>query len=65
MTDGTITLGMMHYVYLVMTLIIIVILLMKKEIVLPCILGIFLMGLAASGSVVNAIQVLYNALVSA
>jgi hypothetical protein len=56
---------MMHYVYLVMTLIIIAILLMKKEIVLPCILGIFLMGLAASGNVVSAVQVLYNALVSA
>ena len=65
MPDGTITLGMMHYVYLVMTLIIIVILLMKKEIVLPCILGIFLMGLAASGNVVHAVQALYNALVSA
>ena len=65
MSDGTITLGVMHYVYLVMTLIIIAILLMKKEIVLPCILGIFLMGLAASGNVVTAVQVLYNALVSA
>lgn len=60
-----VTLGLMHYVYLVMTVIILIILLMKKEIVLPCILGIFLMGLSASGNVVTAIQVLYNALVSA
>jgi hypothetical protein len=60
-----VTLGLMHYVYLIMTLLILTILLMKKEIVLPCILGILLMGLAASGSVVTAVQVLYNALVSA
>ncbi len=63
--DTAVTLGLLHYVYLIMTVLIIAILLMKKEIVLPCIIGIFLMGLAASGgNVVSAIQVLYNSLVS-
>ena len=59
------TLGLMHYVYLIMTLFIIVILLMKKEIVLPCIIGMFLMGLAATGNIVKAVQVLYNSVVNA
>ncbi len=58
-------LGLLHYVYLIMTLFIIVILLMKKEIVLPCIIGMFLMGLAATGNVVKAVQVLYNSVVNA
>ncbi len=59
------TLGLMHYVYLIMTLFIIVILLMKKEIVLPCIIGMLLMGLAATGNIVKAVQVLYNAVLNA
>lgn len=59
------SLGLLHYVYLIMTLLIIVILLMKKEIVLPCIIGMFLMGLAATGNIVKAVQVLYNSVVNA
>ncbi len=62
--DTAVSLGLVHYVYLIMTVLIITILLFKKEIVLPCIIGIFLMGLAATGNVAAAIQVLYNALVS-
>jgi hypothetical protein len=60
-----ITLGLLHYVYIVMTIIIIVALLLKKEIVLPCVVGIFLMGLAFSGgNPIKATQVLYNSFVA-
>ncbi len=60
-----ITLGALHYVYIIMTVIIIAVLLLKKEIVLPCIIGVFLMGLVSSGgNVISAIQVMYNSLVS-
>lgn len=59
-----ITLGLLHYVYLAMVVFIIVALLFKKEIVLPCIIGIFLMGLAFSRNVITAIQILYNSIVT-
>ncbi len=59
------TIGTLHLVYLVMTLLIITALLFKKEIVLPSVFGIFLMGLFATGHPIKAVQVLYNALVVA
>ncbi|MDD2458074.1 MAG: hypothetical protein PHQ83_06185, partial [Eubacteriales bacterium] len=59
------TIGTLHLVYLVMTLLIITALLFKKEIVLPSVVGIFLMGLFYTGHPIKAIQVLYNALVVA
>lgn len=58
-----ITLGTLHFVYILMTILIIVALLFKKEIVLPSVLGIFLMGLAFSGNIIKTIQIMYNALV--
>ena len=60
-----VTLGLQHYVYIIMTIIIIIALLMKKEIVLPCVIGIFAMGLVSSGgNPIKAIQIMYNSLVA-
>lgn len=47
-----------------MTVLIIAVLLFKKEIVLPCVLGIFLMGFASSGNIIKTIQIMYNSLLS-
>lgn len=58
-----ITLGTLHFVYILMTILIIVVLLFKKEIVLPSILGIFLMGLVYSGNLIKTVQIIYNSLV--
>ncbi len=58
-----VAIGTLHVVYLAMTLLIITALLFKKEIVLPSVIGIFLMGLLFSGNPIKAVQVLYNALV--
>lgn len=57
--------SLLHIFYLVMVAFIIVTLLFKKEIVLPCIIGIFVMGLIFYGNVIKAIQVLYNAVLYA
>lgn len=60
-----VTLGLLHYVYIIMTVLIIIALLMKKEIVLPCVIGIFLMGLVFSGgNPITSIQIMYNSLVA-
>lgn len=55
----------MHYFYIVMVVVILAILLMKKDIVIPCIIGIFAMGLIFSGSFITAIQTIYNAMIFA
>lgn len=65
-----VTLGVLHVVYLVMVVLIISILLMKKEIVLPCIIGMFIMGIVGTAGgflekVVGGVQVLYNSIVNA
>lgn len=55
----------MHYFYIVMVVVILAILLMKRDIVIPCIIGIFAMGFIFSGSFITAIQTIYNAMIFA
>ncbi|MGE4276883.1 MAG: hypothetical protein AB7E30_06860 [Lawsonibacter sp.] len=55
---------LVHYVYIIMTIVIIATLLLKKEIVLPCIIGILMMGFVSSGSIINTVQIMYNSLVA-
>lgn len=55
----------MHYLYIIMVVAILTIMLMKKDIVIPCVIGIFAMGLVYSGSPVFAVQTIYNALIFA
>jgi len=55
----------MHYLYIVMVFIILAILLMKKDIVIPCIIGIFAMGYLYSGNIIFAVQTIYNTIIYA
>lgn len=59
-----INLGILHYIYIIMTIVIIATLLRKKEIVFACVIGILLLGLATTGNLLKAIQILYNSLVA-
>ncbi|MCX7711318.1 MAG: hypothetical protein N2484_15875 [Clostridia bacterium] len=58
-------LGLLHYIYIAMVITILVIMALKKDIVLPCIAGLFIMGVASSGSVLKGVQVIYNSLIAA
>lgn len=58
------SLGMLHYIYIAMVVVIIVTMALKKDTVLPCIIGLFMIGFASSGSVVTAIQVIFNSLIA-
>lgn len=58
-------LGILHYIYLSMILVIILSMSFKMDTVLPCIIGLFLMGLASSGSLIAAVQVIFNAMIAA
>ena len=59
-----VTLSAVHYVYIIMTIVIIVTLMLKKEIVLPCIVGTFLIGLFYSHNLLKSIQIMYNSVVT-
>ncbi|MDD3416486.1 MAG: hypothetical protein PHY47_21190 [Lachnospiraceae bacterium] len=59
-----VTLSAIHYVYIIMTILILAALLCKKEIVIPCIIGVLLIGFTYSGSILKSIQILNNALVA-
>lgn len=58
------SLGMLHYIYIIMVLIIIITMGFKKDTVLPCIVGLFIIGFASSGSIVKAMQVIFNSLIA-
>ena len=57
-------LGLLHYIYIVMVLVVLVTIVFKKDIVLPCIIGLFVMGYASSGSLLKGVQVIYNSLIA-
>lgn len=54
-----------HYIYIFFVILIFITLLLKKDIVIPCIIGIFAIGLSYSGNVIFAIQTIYNTLLYA
>ncbi|MDR3052287.1 MAG: hypothetical protein LBU48_00295 [Coriobacteriales bacterium] len=54
---------LVHWLYLGVALLVMVALILRKEIVLPCILGIFLIGLAYTQNVISAVSILYNSVV--
>ncbi|MDF2591485.1 MAG: hypothetical protein K0S75_951 [Clostridia bacterium] len=59
------SLGILHYIYIIMVFVIILTMAYRKDTVLPCIVGLFVIGLASSGSVLTAVQVIFNAIIAA
>jgi len=58
-----VNLGTIHYVYIIIILIIIVIIALKKDVILPCILGIGVIGYIFTGNILSAVQIIYKAVV--
>jgi hypothetical protein len=44
-------------------MLIIIVMLLKKDVILPCILGIFFVGFIYSGNIISAVQIIYKAVV--
>ncbi|AJA49340.1 hypothetical protein CPAST_c32740 [Clostridium pasteurianum DSM 525 = ATCC 6013] len=59
-----IQLSLIHYVYLGVIIAIITIMCFKKDVVLPCIIGLFLVGFIYSGSIMKSIQIIYRAILT-
>lgn len=53
----------LHIIYFIIVLLVIITMGFRKETVLPCILGIFVIGAMYYGSLVKGVQVVYNALI--
>ena len=58
-----VTLTSLHIAYIVITVAVLAALLLKKEIVLPCALGILIIGYLYKGSLIGAVQTLKNAII--
>jgi len=58
-----VNLGTIHYVYMIIIIIIIIIITLKKDVILPCILGIGIIGYIFTGNILEAMQIIYKALV--
>ncbi|NTW72009.1 MAG: hypothetical protein HGA49_07205 [Eubacteriaceae bacterium] len=54
----------LHFAYFLIMLVIIVTMGFRKDTVLPCILGIFIIGYMYSGSIVKGVQVVFNSLIT-
>lgn len=54
----------LHIAYLIITILILIALLFKKEIVIPCIIGVLIMGYIYSGSIIKSIQILNNSIIN-
>lgn len=60
-----ITLAPLHYIYLIFILVIIFAMVKKKDITLICILGIFILGIAGTGSISKSTMGVFNSFVYA
>lgn len=60
-----ITLTALHFVYLLMVIIVIITMALRRDTVLPCIIGLFVIGYTFSGKLVTTIQIMFNALIAA
>lgn len=58
-------LTLVHWVYLLFLMLVIVAMIFRRDVVLPCIVGIFVIGLLYQGTVIKSAQVVFRALVNA
>lgn len=55
----------LHFIYLAVIVAVIVLMIMKHDVVAPCILGIFVIGIGFSGSVIGGAQAVFNSMLYA
>lgn len=56
---------LIHWVYVVMTLIILTVMVLRKDTIIPCILGIFIIGLIAKKNVIGATKGVFDSFIVA
>jgi hypothetical protein len=58
-------LTLLHWIYSIMVILILVVMIARRDTIIPCISGIFLIGLAAKGSVIDGTRAIFDSLVVA
>lgn len=58
-----VTLSLLHYIYVIFILLILITMCSKKDITLPCLLGIFLIGIVKFRNFISSIEILYRAII--
>lgn len=58
-------LNALHWIYVVTVLVVLAVMVMRRDTLLPCIAGLVIFGFVAKGSLIGAVQTVYNALVAA
>lgn len=61
----SVTLGFAHWLFLFWVLVVIVVMALRKDPLIPCILGLFSVGWVMKNSLVGAISTVFNALIVA
>lgn len=61
----TVELNVLHYIYMIFTLLILVVMVRKRDTSLVCIAGIFLLALVATGSLASGIMTVFNSFIFA
>jgi hypothetical protein len=54
-----------HWIYLTILLVVLVAMILKRDVVLPCIVGIFILGTVFHGSIIAGVQTVFRALLTA
>ena len=56
----------LHYIYLIVIIVVIALMIMKHDVVVPCIVGLFVLGFCYSGfSVIGGAQAVFNGMMAA
>ena len=56
---------LLHWVYVVMVLVILAVMIMRKDTIIPCILGVFLMGFVANRTILSATKAVFDSFIVA
>lgn len=56
---------LLHWVYVIMTIVILVVMLLRRDTIIPCIVGIFLIGLIAKKNIIGATKGVFDSLIIA
>lgn len=60
-----IELTLLHWIYVIMTLVILVVMLMRKDTIIPCVLGVFLISFIAKKNIVGATRGVFDSFIVA
>ena len=53
-----------HYIYIFFMIVILIMMIMKKDIIVPCVLGVFCLGIFYKQNVVGGVEAVFNSFIT-